>query len=309
MKLNDLANAAPVTRAAIAAARFLPPAWVYALADAAARLAARNPDSDLVRAVLSNQAVVRELPWDSPALDAAVLEVLHSAMRGHADVFQAMADGKRALMEEMVLDDSLKRLLDEGLRRGRGVILTSGHLSAYEYTLLTIAHHGYPGLALSYADPTGSYRVQNEIRRQHGLEVAPVSVATLRLAVRRLQQGGLVMTAIDRPDPRGELLTFFGRPARLPVGLARLAVKTDAAIVVAAAYSEGDHHYRTDGVDMLEPRARGHDPEAVLALAQDCLDRLEPYVRARPGEWLMFFPVWPDAMPHQALTPTSTRRH
>ncbi|MCJ7514308.1 MAG: lysophospholipid acyltransferase family protein [Anaerolineales bacterium] len=297
MRLADLGNTAFAAHLSIQLARWLPMGAARTVADAAARLAARNPESPLVQAVRSNQSVVRGLPYGSPETRAAVDQVLQNAMRAHADVFRALAIGRHALMEGMVLDDSLKELLDDALPRRRGVIMVGAHMSAFEFMLLTLTERGYPGLALAYANPTGSYRVQNEIRRRHGLDVLPIDMHALRTAIERLRGGGLVMTGVDRPDPAGRPLRLCGRLAQLPVGHARLAMRAGSLLVAVVCASDGPNHYRGIGLGQLDPHDFASGADGIHALAQAALDLFEPQLRSRPGEWLMFYPLWPEAIP------------
>jgi lauroyl/myristoyl acyltransferase len=297
MKLADLGNSAFVTRLAVALARWLPPAAGQGVAEAAARLAARNPRSALTTAIRSNQAVARGLPYESPEAEQAVLEVLRHGMRAHADVFRAMAIGRQGLLDGMLLDPSLRNLLDPALASGRGVILVGAHMSAFEFMLLTLTDLGYPGLALAAANPTGSYREQNEIRRRHGLDVQPIDRQSLRTAIERLRQGKLVMTGVDRPDAAGRPLRLFGRQAQLPVGPARLALRTGALLVAGLCRSDGPHHYRGMGIGQIDPHPFKDRADGTTDLAQAILELFEPELRARPQEWLMYYPLWPEMIP------------
>jgi phosphatidylinositol dimannoside acyltransferase len=297
MKLAEFGNTAFAARLAIVLARWLPPSAGQGVADAAARLAARNTRSALTTAIRSNQAVARGLPYESPEAEQAVLEVLRHGMRAHADVFRAMAVGRQALLDGMLLDDSLRHLLDAGLASGRGVIMVGAHMSAFEFMLLTLTDRGYPGLALAAADSTGSYRVQNEIRRRHGLDVQPIDRASLRMAIERLRQGKLVMTGVDRPDAAGRPLRLFGRQAQLPVGPARLALRTGAMLVAGLCRSDGPHRYRGMGIGQIDPRHFEGRADGITDLAQTILELFEPELRARPQEWLMYFPLWPELIP------------
>jgi len=303
MRIGDLGNTTFAAHLAIYLARWLPASAGQAVAEFAARLGARDPDSPLSRAIRSNQAVARGLPYDSPEAGQAVLEVMRHAMRAHADVFRAMAIGRKALLDGIQLDPSLRELLDDGLAAGRGVLMVGAHMSAFEFLLLTLADRGYPGLALAYANPTGSYRVQNDIRRRHGLDVQPIDVHSLRTAIAELRLGKLVMTGVDRPDAAGQPLRLFGRFARLPVGPARLALRTDAQLIAGVCRSDGAHHYRGIGLGKLDPRRYANRADSVTELAQAALDLFEPELRARPEEWLMFYPLWPDLMPTRTSRP------
>ncbi len=70
----------------------LPRSWAYALADFLARVLASRKKSQLYRSIRANQAVIRDLPYESPDLDDAVFRVLQNAGRGYVDWFQAMVD-------------------------------------------------------------------------------------------------------------------------------------------------------------------------------------------------------------------------
>jgi KDO2-lipid IV(A) lauroyltransferase len=297
MRLADLGNTASAARLAMHLARWLPASAVHAIAEGAARLAARNPRSPLTTAIRSNQAVARGIAYDSPQAERSVIEVLRHGMHAHGDVFRAMAIGQKALLAGMLLDVSLSSLLDEALGSGRGVVMVGTHMSAFEFLLLTVADRGYPGLALADPSPTGSYRVQNEIRREHGLDVQPIDRQALRNAIVALQQGKLVMTGVDRPTAGGRPLRLFGRTALLPVGHARLALRTGALLVAGVCLSDSPHHYRGVGLGQLDPRDFDGREDSVTVLSQAVLDLFEPELRARPHEWLMYFPLWPELIP------------
>ena len=127
-----------------------------------------------------------------------------------------------------------------------------------------------------------------------GLSVTPITSQALRQALRTLRQPGVVMTAVDRPDPQGEMLTFFGKPARLPVGLARLAIRTRVPILVEGTWETSPGRYRADLLTVLEPPAVSDETQATMDFAQQVLSHLEAFIRQRPEQWLMFFPVWKD---------------
>ena len=104
-----------------------------------------------------------------------------------------------------------------------------------------------------------------------------------------------MVTAVDRPDPRGELLEFFGRPARLLVGHARLAIRTGAPIMVGGTYQEENGRYRAILLEVLESGEYQDKPNGELVLAQEVMRVHERFIRQRPDQWMMFHPVWPAA--------------
>jgi lauroyl/myristoyl acyltransferase len=278
-------------------AKVLPRPWAAGFADSLARAAMISVSSPVVRAIRSNQAVIRGLAYEDPALKRAVIDVARYAARGYLAFYRALAHGRAELESACQLDPDLEAGIKGATQSGRGVVLVSAHMGNFDLAFYTLLRHNISPLFLSHRRARGSYKADTAIRRHYGLEASPVSVNSLREAVRRLAEGGLAMTGVDRPDSQGELLTFFGRRARLPVGHARLAVKTDALIQPGAILDDGQGGYRMVGPAPLEPPKSMPARKAAAALAQKVIQILEGYIRDHPAEWLMFFPVWPEVIP------------
>lgn len=269
----------------------------YRLADWMAEKVALRKDSALIRAVRSNQAVVRGLDIDSPALDEAVREVFHSTARGYADWYRAMAGGPEEVLSSVEIDGHLVEELQGIVESGRGVIIAGAHISSFNLLLLALGVQGYPVQALSHPDVQGAMHVDNAVRRKFGLDVTPINYHSLRQAMRRLKKGGVVVFGVDRPDVGGDELTFFGRKVELPIGHARMAFRTDSIVLVGMMETLGPGKYQTVHSQIIEPKPTGNFHQDVRDLAQQLLERIEMQIRAHPGEWSMFLPVWPDNMP------------
>jgi KDO2-lipid IV(A) lauroyltransferase len=281
-------------------ARVLPRTWATGIADGLAHAATRSMSSPVVRAIRANQAVVRGMPYEHPLLERAVIDVTRYAARGYLAFYRALSHGRIELQSACRLDPALQSGVNQAMDAGKGVVLASAHMGNFDLAFYTLLRHNLSPLVLSYRNPHGSYRADNAIRRHYGLESAPIAVASLREALRRLRAGGLALTGVDRPDSQGELLRFFGRTARLPIGHARLAVKTGAVVQAGVTLDDGQGGYRMIGPPPLEPPTTLPGPKAALALAQKVLEVLEGYIRDHPAEWLMFFPVWPETIPQSS---------
>lgn len=292
MNVNRLSSGRLGLPLAMALARLLPEQPMLQLADALADRAARE-DSPTVRAVRANQAVVRGLRPDDPALDRAVQAVFRSAGRGYVALYRAMARGREYLLRGCEIAPELIDRIACARGSRRGLVLVGPHLSAFDFFLLTIAAHGYPMQALTPPSPTSTFKLQNELRTKYGAEATPASVESVRLAIRRLKAGGIVGTGLDRPDPSGEWIEFFGRQAFLPIGFARLAVRTGALLLPGAMLPAGPGRYRAVGLEVLEPPASRSDG-AARSLAREALRSVEPLIRTYADEWLMFHAVWPE---------------
>lgn len=274
-------------------ARLMPQKPLLRLARSVADRAAAE-DSPASRAVRVNQAIVRGLSPEDPALEPAVRAVFRSAGRGYVALFRALSRGREHLLQACEVAPELVARMDTALARGRGLILVGPHISAFDFFLLTVGARGYSAQGLSPPQPTATYRLQNQLRTRYGTQTTPISVDSLRQAVRRLKSGGLVLTGVDRPVPESEGLRFFGRPTYLPLGYARLAARTGAALLPGAVLPLGPGRYRTVAGELIYP-PESTDEGTARRLAQAVLDQVEPMVRQYADEWLMFFPVWVDA--------------
>jgi len=125
--------------------------------------------------------------------------------------------------------------------------------------------------------------------------VTPVGVEALRSALKRLRNGGVVVTGVDRPlSEHDDPILFFGRPARLPTGHVRLALQTNAPILVACCVQEPTGRYALLLAPPLEMERTYDRNEDIRHNARRVLAILEDMIRQAPEQWLMFVPVWPE---------------
>jgi KDO2-lipid IV(A) lauroyltransferase len=297
MSLVGFINSRWGPTAGISLARVLPPRLAQDLAERLGARVAGQRDSPIVQAVRANQAVVRGLPRDHPELDAAVEQVILGTARSYLSLFASMRRGHSELRSVAAMDPDIEQGTRQVLGRGSGLIFAGAHTIGFDHLLLLLGGLDYPVQVLSYAQPTGSYSTQNRIRLQFGLHLTPIDFGSLRTAIGHLRRAGMVVTAVDRSDPAGEPLEFFGRPARLPVGHARLAWRTGAPVMVGATLRDGENHYQAVYCGLLQADRSQDEMTAARALAQATIRMLEQVIRRRPQEWLMFHPVWPPEGP------------
>jgi KDO2-lipid IV(A) lauroyltransferase len=176
------------------------------------------------------------------------------------------------------------------------VVATGLHMSNFDLIMLSAARRGGRFLGLSVPEPKGGYTWQNELRRRSGMELAPASVSSLRLALARLAEGGLVVTGIDRPDPGSKhRVNFFGRPAALPVLHVYLALKAGVPVILLSSVLNPDGIYRvmvSDPIPMQPHPDRGME---IVRNAERVLKVAEEMICTAPHTWAMFYPVWPEA--------------
>jgi len=130
----------------------------------------------------------------------------------------------------------------EAIAEGRGVVFASAHLGPWERVAASLVAAGIPltVVAREAYDPRLTH-VYERLRGGRGVRVvwrgAPGASTGLLRTLRRGEVLGIPMDlasrvpSIDAP--------FFGLPAPTPVGPARLALRTGAAVVVGAATRDG----------------------------------------------------------------------
>lgn len=297
MEVRQIANSAAALRFGYWLGRHLPPRVGYVLADGLTSVLARRADSPMVRTLRSNLQVVLGPAASSDQIDRAVRGVLHHAGRVYFDLYRALAIGPQALLTGVKTTPHTDYMLSSLRREGRGLIMVGGHISNFDLAALHYAAKGVAITGLAWATPTSGYDLQNQVRIAGGIDLLTIDMATLRKALVILRQGGLVATGIDRPDPfgGGEMIPFFGRPARMPVGHVRLALQANVPILVASVeYRHSARAYIAHAARWLEMERVGSREEDVRHNTRRVLEVIERLILAHPDQWLMFYPVWEE---------------
>ncbi|MFQ5921554.1 MAG: lysophospholipid acyltransferase family protein [Anaerolineales bacterium] len=294
MSLVSIANSRWGPNAAMWLVRILPRRFTLWTADRIAARIARQVDTAMVAALRSNQSVVQGLPEEDPKIQETVEAVIRNTIRSYISLFEVIEGGHETLAEFANPDIDMLETAEEILAQGRGLIYVGAHTIGLDHLLIYLGGLDYPTQVLAYPEVMPSYQAQNDLRRRFGLNLSPVSYQSLRRAITYLREGGVVVTAADRPDESGVFLEFFGKRAWLPVGHVRLAFKTKAPIMVGVTYSIDGGRYRAKSLGVIEPEQFEGRPDAEEAMAQQVILELEAFIRQHPDEWWMFHRVWPD---------------
>ena len=111
-----------------------------------------------------------------------------------------------------------------------------------------------------------------------------------------MHEGGTVGILMDTnmTPPQGEFVKFFGIAACTASGLARVALKTGAAVLPGFMLwepAENRSMFSTSVRSCIS--AETGDPEAdILAATQQCNDVLESWIRRYPDQWLWIHRRW-----------------
>jgi lauroyl/myristoyl acyltransferase len=295
MRLQDLTSSKPVTQLGLFIGQHMPRRVGYGLARVVARLIARRKP-EIYWTVRANLRQIVGPEVDDVALHGMARQVFFHAGQTYYDFFHAVGQPPEALVEAVRGSGAVVAQMKSEMARGQGVLLLGIHMSNFDLAALAIGAHGLPIQMLSLADPQAGFHILNRLRAGGGFEVTPITPESLRTAIRRLKNGGVVVTGADRPIPQDrELIEFFGRPAYLPVGPVRMALMTGATVLIGGCHYDSDQGYVIESTGPIEMVRTGDRRQDILTNARRLAAVVEGYVRAHPEQWMMFHPFWPQS--------------
>lgn len=274
--------------------RTVPTGVGYILADfIAGRIAAQN-HSPTTRAIRANQWVVNGEDLSADELDQVVLDTLRHTARCTFDLFH-YANDPDATNDQIVYSPRLENLFKMNMEGKLNVVGLGVHLSNFDMVAQAGYMRGLRALVISLPETNQAVDRQHAMREKAGFEILPASKAALREAIRRLQGGECVLSAIDRPIQDTKYFPrFFGRPAPLPILSIYLALKAKVPIVVLANIKRSDGKYHLLASDFIEMQPHPNRKTELLQNAETILDIAAGFIRQVPYQWGMPKPVWPS---------------
>ena len=184
--------------------------------------------------------------------------------------------------------------------RGRGVLVVTGHLGLWELSSFYHSLMGYPmSMVIRRLDNPLVDRLVNSIRCLHGNTVLHKDDFARGLlgAMRRGETVGILMDTNMTP-PQGVFVDFFGTPACTASGLARVAMRTEAAILPGfLTWREEEQKYVLEFGECLEFVSTDDDEQDIITNTQICTTAIERWIRRFPEQWLWVHRRWKTRPP------------
>jgi KDO2-lipid IV(A) lauroyltransferase len=241
---------------------------------------------------------VRNLELALPGLTgeerARILRGVYRHLGWQLVEFCRMSRYTQANTRDWIRTEGLEHYLD-AQSRDKGVLIVTGHLGAWELSSFYHSLMGHPmGMVIRRLDNRRLDEYVNRIRCLHGNRVLHKDdfARGLLTAMHAGETVGILMDTNMQP-PQGVFVEFFGRTACTATGLARVALKTGAAVlpgfmVWEAAERKYVLHF---GPELVFESS--DDPEAdVLAATQMCAAATEEWIRRYPDQWLWIHRRW-----------------
>ena len=186
--------------------------------------------------------------------------------------------------------------------RGKGVLYLTAHLGAWELSAFAHSLQGHAlrivmrGLDNPYLDA-----LVQRYRTMHGNSVIDKDnfVRGLLAAMKGGETVGILMDTNMTP-PQGVFVDFFRIPACTASGLARIALRTDAAVVPGfTVWDPVLRKYRLRFEPALKLIRTPDDEGDVVANTAQFTKIIEDYVRRYPDQWLWVHRRWKTRPPGQ----------
>ena len=179
--------------------------------------------------------------------------------------------------------------------KGKGVLVLTGHLGAWELSSFFHSLRGMPmALVIRRLDNPLVDRFVNGIRSLHGNRVIHKDDFARGLLTAMLagETVGILMDTNMTP-PQGVFVPFFGVNACTASGLARVALRTEAAVLPGfLLWHEEEKRYVLHFGEELTLVKTGDAAADVLANTALFAEATERYIRRYPDQWLWVHRRW-----------------
>lgn len=214
------------------------------------------------------------------------------------------------LFPKYTLDNVNKVIVYDGFEnyqrafdRGKGVLFLTAHFGGWELSAFFHSMHGHwMHIVMRPMDNVYLDSMIRRYRTMHGNQVVDKNdfVRGLLSAMKKSEVVGILMDTNMTP-PQGEFVDFFGTPACTASGLARIALRTDAAVVPGfSIWDPALRKYRLRFDPAVELIRSGDIEADVVANTAQFTKIIESYVRRYPEQWLWVHRRWktrPEGQP------------
>ena len=210
---------------------------------------------------------------------------------------------KPADFQRLVDGDDFWATLRRLEERKKGVVLVTAHFGDWEMLCLATAAAGFPMMIIT--EPPANPRLSaifDRLRSCTGNHAVPPKYAMLKLfrGLRRGERVGLVCDVNGRRGRGGVWVDFFGLQVFNGIALAELALRTNSAVVFAAAHPLPKGRMKIVCAEPVERKPTADHADDVQKLTQHVVHQHEALLRHDPAPWLWTYKRWkrkptPDA--------------
>lgn len=179
--------------------------------------------------------------------------------------------------------------------RGKGVLCLIPHTCGWEFSAILPPILGYETSAVSSKIKNPALnRFMIEKRESRGMKNFSRQDHCYDKLIEALKNGDCMIIMIDQDslNIRGEFLDFFGHPAYTPLGCARMAMDSGAAIVPMATIRKDDDSYLFKILPEVSLELTGDKEYDIKHNTQIHNNIIESIVREYPDQWIWMHKRW-----------------
>jgi len=195
---------------------------------------------------------------------------------------------------QVIVYDGLENY-ERAFARGKGVLFLTSHFGGWELSAFTHSMYGHRmHVIMRPMDNVYLDRLIRRYRMMHGNTMVDKDdfVRGLLGAMKKGEVVGILMDTNMTP-PQGIFVDFFGIPACTASGLARIALRTDAAVVPTfTIWDPVLRKYRLRFDPAVELVRTGDQEADIVTNTQRFTKIIEDYVRKYPDQWLWVHRRW-----------------
>jgi KDO2-lipid IV(A) lauroyltransferase len=184
--------------------------------------------------------------------------------------------------------------------RGKGVLFLTGHIGAWELSAFAHSLNRHPlSIVMRSLDNPYIDRLLQGYRTMHGNRTVDKDdfVRGLLGAMRAGETVGILMDTNMTP-PQGVFVDFFGIPACTASGLARIALRTDAAVVPGfTVWDTKQRKYILRFEPAIELIRTADNESDIIANTAKFTKAIEEIIRRYPDQWLWVHRRWKTRPP------------
>ncbi len=244
--------------------------------------------------VIANVEHVLPVGTSELVIRGAARHIFRESARNFADLLLTPRRSRESIIRSLTLVEGDWSYIERPLAEGRGVVLFTAHLGAFDYIGQAMSIRGYN--LTSVTGRTAArfiFDAVTYLRRSHGAGIVQATPSGIRKVMHALRRGECAAFVTDYDFfQNGRPVTFFGKTTTLPPGAVRIARDTGATIVGVFA-RRTDHGYEmTLTRPLIIDKTDDIDADLDHGLAK-IVDLLEQAIGATPDQWVMFQRVWP----------------
>jgi KDO2-lipid IV(A) lauroyltransferase len=233
-------------------------------------------------------------PEKSEAERTAILRGVYRSLGWQIGEFCKMSGYTAEQASKFIRYDGLEHYL-AAREKGRGVLVLTGHMGAWELSSFYHSLMGYPmSLVIRRLDNPLVDTFVNRIRCLHGNRVIHKDdfARGLLTSMHRGETVGILMDTNMTP-PQGVFVPYFGMEACTASGMARVALHSGAAVLPGfLVWEAAEQRYVLHFGEELALIRTGDTARDIVANTALFTATIEAYVRRYPEQWLWVHRRW-----------------